>query len=95
VEDLFYAMRVDRPSRYCIVTEFDIAVLNRLEVLRDSARIMERVVAAFANVEQDVELTLAINNANIPDLKSTVLVMLWECTHWLWHPQRVSIVSML
>lgn len=88
-------MRVNRASRYCIATRRDFAALNWLETLGDSTKIMEEIVAAFANVEQDVKLALVINNADIPDVKSTVLVIFWERTHWLWHSQRVPIDSVL
>lgn len=88
-------MRVDWARGDCIVIGVDLAPLNRLEVLRNPMSIMEGVVAAFADIEQDVELALVVNNANIPDLKAIVLVILWEPTHRLWRPQRVSIVRVL
>ena len=88
-------MGVDWASRNCIVNEVDIAPPNRFEVLRKPTSIMEDVVAVSADIEQDTELTLVVNNANIPDLKAILLVILWERIHRLRYPQRVTIVSVL
>ena len=92
---MFYATGVDWASRDCVVIGVDLSLQNRLEVLRNPMSIMEGVVVVSADIEQDVELTLAVNNANIPDLKAIFLVLLWERAHRLWHSQRISIVSVL
>ena len=85
VEDLGYALGVNGARRYRVLSEYDHPLRNGFEVLRDSVTIMENIVFASANVEQDVELAVSTNNADIPDLKSIVLVILRECAPWLWH----------
>ena len=89
-EDLTNAKRTYWTSRYCTFDSLDGVGQNRLKVLGDSVG-LDRIVFASADVEQDVELAVVVDDADIPDLESMVLVFWWECTHWLRRPQRVSI----
>ena len=66
---------------------------HRIEGERDTGTSMESVVWAITNVEKDIECSLPIGNANIPDLESILSVARRERTARFRKPQRVSAIT--